>query len=237
MSTISATDAIGEATSALVGAFDLTDVLARLMISCADVLEADAAGLVVRTSSGNLELLAASSHRATELEIYQVQQDDGPCVDCIHLGDQVSSVGSGEIDARWPGLHGAIGKAGFEMVHAVPLNWRAETLGGLNIFRARTEKLSQHEVILAKTFADVATLALLQAPELTPGEVSARMVDAMRGRVVIEQAKGALSHAWGSNMEQAYQGLLRFARAEGLTLTAAADRVLNDAVNGSLMPM
>jgi transcriptional regulator with GAF, ATPase, and Fis domain len=230
-----AAQAISEVTSALVGPFDITDVLMRLMKACAELLEADAVGLIVRPAgSGDLELLAATSHDATELEVYQVQQNAGPCVDCIHLGHHVSRHGRQQIDQAWPELHGAISSAGFEMVHAIPLNWRDQTLGGLNVFRHRPLGLSTDEVVLAQTLTDVATLALLQAPDLTSGEVDDRILAALRGRIVVEQAKGALAHSRGLSMDRAYRQLLELAQRQGWSLGAAAARVLKAAEDGTL---
>ncbi len=92
--------ALGEATSALVGEFDITDLLARLLRGCAEVLDADAVGLLVTLPTGELELLAASSHRVEDLELYQVQQDAGPCVESVRLGRAIFATGGDDIERR-----------------------------------------------------------------------------------------------------------------------------------------
>ena len=124
MSARTAAQALGDATSALVAEHDTIDVLARLMRDCQEVVPADAVGLVVATAGGELELLASTSHQTAELEIFQVAQDDGPCVESFQTGALVTACGNEAMVRRWPTVGSAIAVAGFDMVHSQPLLWR-----------------------------------------------------------------------------------------------------------------
>ena len=78
MTTTSVTDVLTRANAAMVGPRDdVTGALAQLLAGVLDVLSADAAAVLV-TSDDSLEVLTATSHRATDLEISQMQLREGP---------------------------------------------------------------------------------------------------------------------------------------------------------------
>src|SRR4051794_39946678 len=88
-----AADALAKASAALVGETDIAGFLASLLSSTNDVLQIDACGILVEDGD-RLELLAASSHAAVELELHQAQLDEGPCVDAHASGDPVNVHGT-----------------------------------------------------------------------------------------------------------------------------------------------
>ena len=215
-------------TAALVDEHDVTDVLASLLHDCLDVLGVEAAGLLVRTSDGGFDILGSTSHRATELEIYQSQQHEGPCVDAVREARQVIAHGPDEIITRWPEVGRMIVAAGFTAVHAVPMRWRGRSLGGINLFsRGERTELTADQLTFAQSLADVAGLALLQPAPVD--EMVSLVSSALQGRVVVERAKGALSYTADLDMESAYHRLRARASQEGTTLTAAARAVLDEA--------
>lgn len=223
------TEVLAETARQLVNGTDVTDLLARLVRSSATAVGGDAVGLLVRVSSGGLELLASTSHRVSELEIFQVQQDSGPCIDAIATGEPVSVVGRAAVHARWPVVGTAIAERGYASVHAFPLVWRGRVLGGLNVFSASELDWDEQQLALGQTFADVATLAVVHLPELSEQDLDGRIHLALQGRVVIEQAKGALAHVSGVSPEEAYDQLTRLADDRGTTLTVAAREVIQAA--------
>lgn len=224
-----AAQSLAQVTSALVAEHDTLDVLTHLVDDCARAVSADAVGLVVSTGAEDLELLAATSHRTAELEIFQVEQTDGPCIDCIRTGQLTSATGREELRSRWPTVGCAIVDAGFLTAHAQPLRWRGQVLGGLNIFRSHPTPLSQHDAEWAVAFADMATLALVQVPSLGLAEVYERAAEVLRERVVIEQAKGVLAHTEGVDMATAYRRVVDRAAADGRSVTEVAEQVVADA--------
>jgi hypothetical protein len=223
------TEALVETARQLVNGTDVTDLLARLVRSCATAVGAEAVGLLVRVSSGGLELLASTSHRVSELEIFQAQQDSGPCVDTIATGRPVSVSGAEAMSRRWPVVGPSIVAHGYIDVHAFPLVWRGRVLGGLNIFATSDAPWDERSMIAGQTFADVATLAVVHLPELSEEDLDLRIHRALEGRVVIEQAKGALAHVEGVSTEEAYARLTRLAEERGATLTAVARDVIRAA--------
>lgn len=127
------TDVFVEMADTLTADFDLIEFLHTLTERCVEFLDIAAAGLLLTDGQGNLRLMAASSERSRLLELFQVQADEGPCLDCFHSGQPVS-VADLAGDGRWPRFTVAAGEAGFAAVHAIPMRLRAEVIGALNFF-------------------------------------------------------------------------------------------------------
>src|SRR5690606_27186759 len=95
---------------------------------------AETAGVLVQVGDRSPELLAATSHKAVELELYQAQVQSGPCVETIETGESVIASGDDEIRGRWPDFGRAMTAAGLLTVHAAPMRWHGRVIGGLNLF-------------------------------------------------------------------------------------------------------
>ncbi|WP_125773830.1 GAF and ANTAR domain-containing protein [Antribacter gilvus] len=229
MSTRTSAQALAETTSALLRDHDVPSLLVQLLRDVSAFVPADAAAVLVRDPHGELELLSATSHRAAELEVFQAQTDEGPCVDVIAAVKQVSEVGPAAVVARWPRIGPQIVAAGFGTVHAFPLRWRDQAVGGLNLFSGGSVELGDDARELAQAFADVATLALVQPQRLQERELASNLVRALEGRVVIEQAKGVLAHHLGVDLSDAYDELLRRADEDGRNVTETAEAVIRAA--------
>jgi transcriptional regulator with GAF, ATPase, and Fis domain len=225
-------DAIGmlaRSTATLVRPYDVTDLLAQLMRDAAEVAAADGAGLLLAREDGELEVLSATSHRAIELEIYQVQSGGGPCQDAVHEASVVTATSFEEIVERWPGFAEVARKAGVVSLRAVPLMWHHQAIGGLNLFWTSPSALSGEQEKLVQAFADVATLAIAHSTPMDGSALLTATRDALRGRNVIEQAKGVLAYQRDTEVAEAYDHLTRLADQRGVGLTEAALGVIADA--------
>jgi len=223
------TDALVRATSALVSDHDLTDVLATLLSDGQASIGCAAAGLLVRSPDGELEVLTATSHRSQELEAYQAQQQEGPCADTVSSGDVVFLSGLELLTARWPGLRGPLEAAGFQAVQTHPLRWHAEVLGAVNFFFDEPVEEDPVRATAGQAFADMATLILLTPRDLTDHDLKAHIDRALTDRIVVEQAKGVLAHTLDVDMGEAYDVIRRRALAMGTSLSAAAQQIVTRA--------
>jgi transcriptional regulator with GAF, ATPase, and Fis domain len=230
VTTRSADQVLADATARLIEQTDVAGSLALLLADCIEALDADAAGLLVGEPLHELELLSATSHRTSELELYQVLNGTGPCVEAITSARHVTSSVATDLTTRWPPVGQAILDAGFETVHAFPLHWHGSIIGALNIFFRRPvdRDLADH-LATAQAIANIATLILLQPAEHDLDALRSRVQDALSGRLVIEQAKGILAYREHLDLGEAYDRLTAIAASRGSGLTVAARQLIEDA--------
>jgi hypothetical protein len=222
---------LAQAASTLVGGHDVTDALAQLVLDLAHVAGAQAVAIVVLVDGGRLELLTSTSHRMAELEIFQVTNDEGPCIDSVRSGMPVSMEGEGAILRRWPLVGRAIVDAGFAGVHAFPMQWHGQVVGGLNVFSASPAALDESVTRLGQAVADVATLLIVQEQHLSPTTIAERIRETLRGRVQIERAKGVIAYRDHVDMARAYEILLERSKTTGRSLTETAQEILAETRN------
>src|SRR5437763_654193 len=78
-----------ELADTLVDNFDVVELLTRLADRCVDVLDIAAAGLVLATPDGSLRVMASSSETMRLLELFEIQAQEGPCLDCYRTGQPI----------------------------------------------------------------------------------------------------------------------------------------------------
>lgn len=110
-------EAFVEVADTLVDDFDVIDLLHVLAERCVQLLDVDAAGLMLADQHSTLHASAASSESARLTELFQLQVDAGPCVGCCRSALPVVNVDL-EVNAeRWPRFAEAARDAGFASVH------------------------------------------------------------------------------------------------------------------------
>jgi GAF domain-containing protein len=97
-------EAFVELADTLVSGFDLMEFLHLLTERCVELLEVDAAGLLLVDGRGALQLVAASTEQARLVELFQIQSDEGPCLESYRTGLPVlvRDIGTADASARWP---------------------------------------------------------------------------------------------------------------------------------------
>jgi GAF domain-containing protein len=212
-----------ELTDTMVADFDVIDFLHVLTDRSVQLLDVSAAGLLLADPRGELRVVAASSEAARLLELFQLQNDQGPCLDCFRTGQPIAAA---DLDAeadRWPRFAAAARRAGFASVQALPMRLRDQVIGALNLFRAQPGAFDPADVRVGQGLADVATISLLQERSMRQSEtLNEQLQTALNSRVIIEQAKGKLAERLGVDMEQAFSLLRASARARNRRLSDVA---------------
>jgi len=207
----------------MVADFDVIDFLHMLTDRSVALLAASAAGVVLADPRGQLRVAAASSEAAGLVELFQIQNDQGPCLDCFRTGQRISAADLEGPDQPWPRFAAAAIQAGFRAVEAVPMRLRDQVIGALNLFRADSGPLDLADLRVGQALADVATIGLLQERSLRRSETIAEQLQAaLNSRVVIEQAKGKLAERLTIDMDQAFRMLRDYARNSNQRLTDVA---------------
>jgi GAF domain-containing protein len=222
-----------ELADTLVAGFDLMDFLHTLTERCVELLDVDAAGLLLADSQGVLRLVAASTEQARVAELFQIQNDEGPCLDCFRSGLAVvsSDIRTGEAAQRWPHFTATALELGFTGVHAIPMRLRDQVIGTLNLFRSAPNGLNPAVARAAQALVDVATIGILQERAIRHQElIAVQLQAALNSRVMIEQAKGVLAERLQATPDEAFELLRRYARSHNHPLTQLAADVIRGTV-------
>ena len=220
-----------ELADTLVADFDVVELLTLLADRCVDVLDVGAAGLMLAAPSGDLRVMASSSETVRVLELFELQSEEGPCLDCFRTGRPVVNQDLTTVDGRWPRFVAEALAAGFHSVHALPMRLRGTVIGALNLFHIDPGEMRRADVDAAQALADVATIAILQHRATLEVQVlNERLNQALNSRIIIEQAKGMVAEREGVDMEAAFVALRGYARNHNLRLADVA----SDVVAGTL---
>ena len=216
-------DTFIELADTMVADFDVIDFLHMLTDRSVLLLAASAAGVMLADPRGELRVAAASTEEAGLLELFQLQNDQGPCLDCFRTGQPISAADLTGPDQRWPRFAQAATQAGFRTVEALPMRLRDQVIGALNLFRAEPGPFDPADLRIAQALADVATIGLLHERNVRRRETVAEQLQAaLNSRVVIEQAKGKLAERLGIDMDRAFRMLRDYARNSNQHLTDVA---------------
>jgi hypothetical protein len=217
-----------ELADTLVENYDQIEFLHRLAERCVSLLGVAEAGVVLVGAEGQLRPLASSSERMHLIELIELQRQDGPCLDCWRSGEAVRENQLAEAKARWPRFAPAALDAGFLSVYAVPMRLRDERLGALNLFANQAYGLIEPDEAVAQAMADVATIGILHHRFIHQREeVSEQVHKAFNNRAVLEQAKGVVAAATGTDVDQAFLLLRGYAREHNVLLSEVARRVMS----------
>jgi len=220
-------DTFVELADTLVAEFDIIEFLHILVEKTVALLDADAGGIMLADQRGGLEVLAASSHEVRLVELFELQNQEGPCLEAFRTGEAVTKNDLPEMRAAWPSFTTRLEQAGFSSAQAVPMRLRDEVIGALNVFRVSPGALTAADMKMARALADVATVGLLQERTIRARErLAEQLQGALNSRVLIEQAKGVLAERTGLEVDQAFAAMRAHARRSGLSLHSVAEDVV-----------
>lgn len=216
-----------ELADTLVEGFDVVDFLQVLTERCVELVDTDAAGLMLDDQRGNLRVVAYTDESARLLELFELQRDEGPCLDCFATGRPIANVDLAGAESRWPTFAEAARGVGYRISHALPMRLRGQVVGALNLFSVAPRPLSDDHLAVVQGLADVATIGLLNERAIRDQVLlSEQLQTALHSRIVIEQAKGILSAQGGTDVAEAFRLMRTRARRSGDPLTAVAEAVI-----------
>jgi GAF domain-containing protein len=220
----------------LVRDFDVVDLLDRLARICVEVLGGDSAGVLISDQRGYLRIMASSSEVMHTLELYEIQNQEGPCLDCFRMGTPVAVTTLSTATDRWPRFAPKAVAQGFYAVQALPMRLRDQTIGALNLFYGSPIVLSDDDVEMAQALADVATIGILQHRAVTRREVLAEQLQtALNSRLAIEQAKGRLAERGNLEIEEAFTVLRDYCRSRNLRLSDVGRKVVTGEIDADVI--
>jgi GAF domain-containing protein len=225
--------ALVEMADTLVDDYDVVDLLTGLANRCVTLLGASAAGVMLASPAGELRLVASSSEAMRLLELFELQAQEGPCLDAFRTGQSIQHENLQAGTGHWPSFATAALQAGFLSASALPLRLREVTLGALNLLSGSRIPMPEADVIVARAFADLATLSIVQhRASIEAQRLNEQLSGALTSRVMIEQAKGVIAERASVSLAEAFARLRAYARNRNLRLTDVAQA----AIDGTLDP-
>jgi GAF domain-containing protein len=212
----------------LVTGFDLVSLFDDLAAACVDLLGVSAAGLMLVDRSGRLRVMASSTEQSRLLELLEIQNDEGPCLDCFRTASPVLVPDIANTGGMWPTFAKEAARVAYGSVYALPMRLREETIGALNLFHQRTRGVTEAGIRLAQALADVATIGILQHRALQrSSDLADQLQHALNSRLIIEQAKGVLAEREQTDMSTAFEAVRTYARRTGTRLSEVAAAVVS----------
>ena len=207
----------------------IVNVFSVLSNQCVQLIPVSAAGILLIDNDNSLHVIGSSSHAVTLLDLFQVQNNEGPCHDCC-VNQETAFSHNISTDKRWPNFSALAIAENFVSVYALPLQAQSVVVGALNLFAKAP--LSEDQLATARSLADAATLAFLQADTQQDRLLIARKLrSALEGRNVIEQAKGVLSERHGISMMEAFWQLRDASNQRDIDIVQLATSVVNREVD------
>jgi hypothetical protein len=114
--------------------YDVVEFLHRLATRCVELIGSSEAGIMLADRDGALRYMASSSERMRLIELFELQHDEGPCLDAYRTGIAVHTRMTADADTRWPRFAPHAREVGFQSISAVPMRLRTDVIGALNLF-------------------------------------------------------------------------------------------------------
>ncbi|MFI7405565.1 GAF domain-containing protein [Streptomyces sp. NPDC049541] len=206
-------------------------LLDRLALNCLDLVGADAVGVMIAGRRGELRLMAATDQSAALTEFFQLQIDEGPCVDCYRKSERIDAPDLDDSAHRWPHVAPYAREHGFRAAHALPMRVHHQTVGALNLLLTTPGSLSPLDLHLAQALADVTTVALVNwsprtanwSPQpLRPTDVSSSVQRAVAAKATVDIATGMIAEYGDLSLPDARSALGGWATRSGRRLTEVA---------------
>lgn len=212
---------------------NMTELLALLAERCVGLLDVDAVGLMLVAPNGGLRVAASSDDHMRAVGLFELQAQEGPCIDAWRDGAAVLDQPLEHNRDRWPAFAPEAEAHGFATVHALPIRLHGEVIGALNLFSRHTRPLPTREVQVAEAMAEIATFVVLQHRTVLHAQMlNGQLKQALSTRIRIEQAKGIVAARLGVDMEQSFGHLRGYARHHNRRLAEVA----GDVIAGTLTP-
>lgn len=202
------------------------DVPRAIVHAAAGLAGASGATLIL---GGTTTEVAGNAAAYEELARMQVKGDEGPCLDAWRAGARVVVEDMrNEGLVRWPRWAPDALDRGVAALTTFPIGVDGHSVGALGVYRGDSGVLPPEAVNAAVALAGLAgTMVSLthQVGDLT--QLSDQLQHALESRVIIEQAKGALSQRLGTSPDEAFELLRAQARGERRKLRDVAAEIVS----------
>lgn len=211
----------------LVDDYDVVELMQELVDTCRAELHVAVAGLLLADLAGDLELVASTSESGAVVEALLLGSQ-GPTASSYETGITMSVADVDTLGPGWEEFRAIAQPSGFTSIVSIPLRLRDKTIGTLTLLQYGGALPEDDDLAIARALADIATIGILHERALRETEaLSAQLQHALNSRVVIEQAKGVVSHRQGVPIDDAFALIRSYARSHGERLGDVARRIVD----------
>ena len=216
---------------------DVLDAALRLVVALARVTVSGADGVSVCLSRHDtLVTVAASDDRVSGMDRDQYATGEGPCVAAATEGHWFH-VESLDEEQRWPAFIPRARERGINSILSTPLLTQTRPVGALNIYSLHPGAFAKPELEMSSMLAARASDLLVSAAmDVSMEDLSRQLQEALLGRDVVAQARGALMQRHGISAEAAYTMLRRSSRQENTPLRRVAEDIMADTQTATGVP-
>ncbi len=202
----------------------LLEIIVTVAVAAVAGVDAASVSLLVG-AAGRFETTSASSEVIRVVDESQYQGGEGPCVEAIRTGQEVTFE---RASGRWPMFAAAASAAGMASVWSLPLQVRDRTTGALNLYSAGGAPPGDATVGIARGLAGQASAVLANAAALTSAQMANRQLqEALETRDMIGQAKGVLMARERMSADQAFDVLRRASQRSHRKLRDVAAEIVD----------
>lgn len=207
-------------------------IFARLAQACTYSLSVDGVAISARTTPQQLQLMTATSERASRLEDLQVMLGEGPSIEAFRSDGLVLVADLSSVERwRWPAFEAGLHDGDCGGLFALPLHLGAIRLGVLCLYRDAPGLLVDGDLAGALNVCDAVTRTLLMTGEHAVGDGSGiSILGGSENSNEVNQATGMVIAQLGVTAEEAYVRLRSYAFSLGRPL----GEVAADFVHGQL---
>jgi GAF domain-containing protein len=176
----------------------VADLAVRTIPNC------DAVGTTM-LDNGGAHTQAATGGLVYEVDNYQYEIDEGPCLHAA-MEQVIVEIPVMSEETRWPRFARHTAERGLQSSLSLPLSVRGEPLGALNLYSHTERAFDDGDRETAVMFAVQAAVALANSQTYEASVRLARQLEeALHSQPVIEQAKGILMGREGCDADQAFE--------------------------------
>ncbi|MFD4276822.1 GAF and ANTAR domain-containing protein [Streptomyces cyaneofuscatus] len=195
---------------------------------------ADGCGITLERQHRPLTVVSAGIS-APPLDEAQYAQDDGPCLEALREGHEVS-VGEMQLESRWNGYPAFAVAAGTRSSFSLPIAAHSHTAGALNLYSPKVDGFEQADVGALRDLAAQATGAIALAQRLSDTQTfTADLQAALKSRTVIDQAAGIVMNQRRCSAEEALATLRRASQHRNVKLRDLCAQLVGS-ISGSMPP-
>jgi anti-sigma regulatory factor (Ser/Thr protein kinase) len=214
-----------ELSDTMVADLDVDGLLHWVAERCVQLLNVQAAGILVADERGVLRLLAAAPEYTPRVRLFEVAS--APSSWSFATAEPMIDADLGRPDRRWRPFAEQARDAGFWSAAAMPMRIRGEVVGVLSVLRHQAGTFTDQHLRLIRTLANVATIGLLMQRDAEYRTVlAAHSQQLLTGRVAVERARGILAELLDIDVDGALEELRRHAARTRRSLPETAVEVV-----------